>query len=231
MNEQVAKALAKQEAKREKKLMRKKEWDELYYKKPKEGEEDPTLIEEIKQAKKNLGDFKRKVQSDFDDHETIKPLEKAKTLSNLLKSIYQKKCGFNEQVLLVKSEKSIVLEKLEKLTQNLVDIQYLLEPSDRKPVPTIPMLDVDEHIVDPFEIDPKLVDNIKERLFQEAEDMIAADKKSGMTGSRRSSKASISSRKSKKLSRQISASSRQSSIGAELVMGGYFCMKQELICR
>ena len=111
---------------------------------------------------------------------------------------------------------------MEKLTQNLVDIQYLLEPSDRKPVPTIPMLDVDEHIVDPFEIDPKLVDNIKERLFQEAEDMIAADKKSGMTGSRRSSKASISSRKSKKLSRQISASSRQSSIGAELVMGGYF---------
>ena len=55
MNEQVAKALAKQEAKREKKLLRKKAWDELYYKKPKEGEEDPTLIQEIKQAKKNLG--------------------------------------------------------------------------------------------------------------------------------------------------------------------------------
>ena len=32
MNEQVAKALAKQEAKREKKLQRKKDWDDLYYK-------------------------------------------------------------------------------------------------------------------------------------------------------------------------------------------------------
>ena len=42
MNEQVAKALAKQEAKREKKLLRKKAWDELHYKKPKDGEEDPT---------------------------------------------------------------------------------------------------------------------------------------------------------------------------------------------
>ena len=31
LNEQVAKALAKQEAKREKKMARKKEWDELYY--------------------------------------------------------------------------------------------------------------------------------------------------------------------------------------------------------
>ena len=42
INEQVAKALAKQEAKREKKLLRKKAWDELHYKKPKDGEEDPT---------------------------------------------------------------------------------------------------------------------------------------------------------------------------------------------
>ena len=32
MNEQVAKALAKQEAKREKKLQRKKDWDDLFYK-------------------------------------------------------------------------------------------------------------------------------------------------------------------------------------------------------
>ena len=213
MNEQVAKALAKQEAKREKKLMRKKEWDELFYRKPKEGEEDPTLIEEIKQAKKNLGDFKRKVQTDFENHETIKPKDKADTLNNLLKKVHEKKCEFNEKVLLIKNEKTIVLEKLDKLAQNLVDIQYLLEPADRKTVPTIPMLDIDEHVIDPFEIDLKLVENIKERLVQEAEDMISADKKSGMTGSRRSSKASISSRKSKKLSRQISASSRQSSVG------------------
>ena len=194
MNEQVAKALAKQEAKRERKLMRKKEWDELYYKKPKEGEEDPTLIEEIKQAKKNLGDFKRKTQTDFENHETIKPNEKANTLNNLLKKIYEKKSEFNEKVLLIKNEKTEVLDKLDKLSQNLMDIQYLLEPGDRKTVPTIPMLDIDEHVVDPFEIDPKLVENIKEKLQQEADDMFQGDKKSGMTGSRRSS-ASISRRR------------------------------------
>ena len=216
LNEQVAKALAKQEAKREKKMTRKKAWDELYYRKPKEGEEDPTLIEEIKQAKKNLGDFKRKVQKDYENHETIKPSEKAETLRNLLMNIHKKKSDFNERVLLMKSEKTEVLEKLEKLAQNLVDIQYLLEPSERKTVPTIPMLDIDEHVVDPFEIDPKLVESIKERLFQEADDMISADKKSGLTGSRRSSKASISSRRSKKLSRQISASSRQSSVSGNM---------------
>ena len=143
---------------------------------------------------------------------TIKPAEKARTLTNLLKTIHEKKSEFNEKVLLIKSEKKRVLESLEKLTQELVDVQYLLESSERKAVPTIPMLDPDEHFVDPFEIDPKLVETIKEKLFQEADDMISADKKSGMTGSRRSSKASISSRKSKKLSRQISASSRQSSV-------------------
>ena len=50
---------------------------------------------------------------------------------------------FNEKVLLVKDEKTEVLAKLDKLSQNLVDIQYLLEPADRKTVPTIPMLDID----------------------------------------------------------------------------------------
>ena len=60
MNEQVAKSLAKQEAKREKKLLRKKAWDELHYKKPKDGEEDPTLIEEIKQAKRDESTAKGK---------------------------------------------------------------------------------------------------------------------------------------------------------------------------
>lgn len=213
MNEQVAKALAKQEAKREKKLLRKKAWDELHYKKPKDGEEDPTLIEEIKQAKRNLGDFKRKVQTDFESHETIKPREKADTLNNLLKKIFEKKSEFNEKVLLVKDEKTEVLAKLDKLSQNLVDIQYLLEPADRKTVPTIPMLDIDEHVVDPFEIDPKLVENMKEKLYQEADDMVAD--KSGRSGSRRSSRAgSVSSRKSRqRMSRQMSASSRQSSVG------------------
>ena len=212
MNEQVAKALAKQEAKREKKLQRKKEWDELFYRKPKEGEEDPTLIEEINQAKKNMGDFKRKTSTDYENEETIKPTEKANTLNNLLKDIHQMKCAFNEKVFVMKREKAEVTCKLEDLTKKLVDIQYLLEPGKRKTVPTIPMLDIDEHIVDPFEIDPKLVETIKARLFQEAEDMMLAEKRSGAaSGSRRSSKASISSRKSRKMSRQMSASSRQSS--------------------
>ena len=152
----------------------------------------------------NLGDFKRKVQTDFENHQTIRPREKAKTLNNLLKKIFEKKSEFNEKVLLIKDEKTEVLGKLDKLSQNLVDIQYLLEPADRKTVPTIPNLDTDEHVVDPFEIDPKLVESIKEKLyqvsteqystvqssvqnrFQEADDMVA-DKKSGMTGSRRSS--------------------------------------------
>ena len=134
-------------------------------------------------------------------------------LNNLLKKVFEKKSEFNEKVLLVKDEKTEVLSKLDMLSQNLVDIQYLLEPADRKTVPTIPMLDIDEHVVDPFEIDPKLVEHMKERLQEEADDMVAD--KSGRTGSRRSSRAgSVSSRKSRqRLSRQISASSRQSSVG------------------
>jgi hypothetical protein len=79
-------------------------------------------------------------------------------------------------------------------------------------VPTIPALDTDEHIIDPFEIDPKLVEGLKAKLFQETEEMLHAEKRSGgASGSRRSSKASLASRKSRK-TRQMSASSRQSSV-------------------
>ena len=60
-------------------------------------------------------------------------------LNNLLKKVFEKKSEFNEKVLLVKDEKTEVLSKLDMLSQNLVDIQYLLEPADRKTVPTIPM--------------------------------------------------------------------------------------------
>ena len=179
----MAKALAKQEAKREKKMTRKKEWDELYYRldslklnytsiqllqsrKPKEGEEDPTLIEEINQAKKNMGDFKRKIHPDYESDQTIKPTEKAAELNDLLAKIHQMKCEFNEKVFVIKEEKVEVTARLEKLTKKLVDIQYLLEPSKRRNVPTIPILDTDELIVDPFAIDPKLVEEIKAKLFQ-----------------------------------------------------------------
>ena len=185
----MAKALAKQEAKREKKMTRKKEWDELYYRlaiatnnlcftkakynhfilksrKPKEGEEDPTLIEEINQAKKNMGDFKRKIHPDYQSDQTIKPTEKAAELNALLGKIHQMKCDFNEKVFVIKEEKVEVTTRLEKLTKKLVDIQYLLEPSKRRNVPTIPALDTDELIIDPFAIDPKLVEEIKAKLFQ-----------------------------------------------------------------
>ena len=76
------------------------------------------------------------------------------------------KCEFNEKVFVIKEEKVEVTARLEKLTKKLVDIQYLLEPSKRRNVPTIPLLDTDELIVDPFAIDPKLVEEIKAKLFQ-----------------------------------------------------------------
>ena len=123
-----------------------------------------------------MGDFKRKTNTDYENEETIKPTEKANTLNNLLESIHKRKCTFNEKVFVIKQEKTEVTAKLEDLTKKLVDIQYLLEPGKRKTVPTIPMLDIDEHIIDPFEIDPKLVETIKARLFQEAEDMMLAEK-------------------------------------------------------
>ena len=113
-----------------------------------------------------MGDFKRKIHPDFQSDQTIKPTEKAAELNALLGKIHQMKCEFNEKVFVIKEEKVEVTARLEKLTKKLVDIQYLLEPSKRRNVPTIPALDTDELIIDPFAIDPKLVEEIKAKLFQ-----------------------------------------------------------------
>lgn len=91
--------------------------------KPKEGEEDPTLIEEINQAKLNMGDFKRKIHPDYQSQQTIRPTEKAAELNQLLARIHRMKCEFNEKVFVIKEEKVEVTGRLEQLTKKLVDIQ------------------------------------------------------------------------------------------------------------
>ena len=52
----------------------------------------------------------------------------------------------------MKSRKESLLEELEKISLELIDIQYRLKPGKRKPVPTIPIIYPDEQTKDPFEV-------------------------------------------------------------------------------
>jgi hypothetical protein len=78
VNEKILKVLAKQEEKRERKMQRKREWDDLYSRKPKETDEDPSLVEEIAYARENIGDFKRKTSQDYINTNDVKPFSVAR---------------------------------------------------------------------------------------------------------------------------------------------------------
>ena len=54
------------------------QWQELLARKPKEGEEDPVLVEEIRKARENVGMYTRKTSFEYEELDPIR-FEKHKT--------------------------------------------------------------------------------------------------------------------------------------------------------
>ena len=111
----------------------------------------------------------------------------------------------------MKKRKEALLHELEDIQLQLIDIQYRLDASKRKPVPTIPIIYPEERHQDPFhvryfstshclktipiffQIDEKEVDNIKIGLVQEEEQKYVAGSRMSIS-SRRSSVSSVANR-------------------------------------
>lgn len=87
LDAKIVKALKKQEEKREKRTTRKKEFQELYTRKPKEGEEDPVLVEEIRKARENVGMYTRKTSLEFEESSPIRYEEHRIQLITLLNQV------------------------------------------------------------------------------------------------------------------------------------------------
>ena len=66
--------------------------------------------------------------------------------------IRQSKEQFNNEVMAMKTRKAMLLQELEDIQLQLIDIQYRLDASKRKPVPTIPIIYPEERHQDPFHV-------------------------------------------------------------------------------
>ena len=114
----IIKSLKKQEEKRDKRAARKKEvnsifvftflntftefvyifclnffqWQELVARKPKEGEEDPILVEEIRKARENVGMYTRKTSLEYEETDLIRFESHKSHLVLLLTQV--RKCQF-----------------------------------------------------------------------------------------------------------------------------------------
>jgi hypothetical protein len=65
------------------------QWQELYAHKPKEGEEDPVLVEEIKKARENVGMYTRKTSLEYEETDPIRFEGHKSHLIRLLHQVFQ----------------------------------------------------------------------------------------------------------------------------------------------
>ena len=75
--------------------------------------------------------------------------------------IRQSKEQFNNEVMAMKTRKAMLLQELEDIQLQLIDIQYRLDASKRKPVPTIPIIYPEERHQDPFHVSFRPPNNLE----------------------------------------------------------------------
>ena len=63
------------------------QYQELYARKPKEGEEDPVLVEEIRRARENVGMYTRKTSLEYDETNPIRFEKHKRELVQLLTQV------------------------------------------------------------------------------------------------------------------------------------------------
>ncbi|XP_041088697.1 cilia- and flagella-associated protein 44 isoform X2 [Polyodon spathula] len=121
---------------------RKREWEQLYARKPDENYEDPMDVMAIKEAREHMGDFKLKTAKDFTvpEHQRINTEKKRVQLVILEKQTHELKSEMNRKILGLRNFKIESIEKIRSHVNELKVVQAKLDPSKRLPVPQVPRL-------------------------------------------------------------------------------------------
>ncbi|OCT93590.1 cilia- and flagella-associated protein 44 [Xenopus laevis] len=144
--ERMRKIMEKAEKAKSKIAQRKREWEELYKKKPSEDYEDPEDVMAIKHAKENMGDFNLKTSEDYTvpEHLRINAERKRNELAILESMIHKEKSAMNRRILSLRDLKASTIEQIQSFVMNLRHIQSMLDPSRHLPVPLVPTMYPDE---------------------------------------------------------------------------------------
>ncbi|XP_068733143.1 cilia- and flagella-associated protein 44-like isoform X1 [Montipora capricornis] len=146
LGSKVATALAKAEARRQKRLARQAEWDELYRNKPDEDYQDPKDVAAIKEARENMGDYKLKTAKDYvvPESQRVNAEKKRIQLLNLLDQIHQYKFEFNQSFLALREKKIKIIREMKETVAKLEEVQRKIDPYSKRPIPKIPEMMPDE---------------------------------------------------------------------------------------
>ncbi|XP_077198104.1 cilia- and flagella-associated protein 44 isoform X2 [Paroedura picta] len=166
--EKLRKIIEKADKAKAKIKQRKKDWDDLYKSKPSDDYEDPTDVQNIKEAQENMGDFKLKTATNYKipEHMRLNAEKKTNQLASLEVAIHDKKLSMNKWIISLRDLKVAIIEEIQCLVQELKTIQSSLHPSKHLPIPPVPQLHPDETPEKRFQYDSEIL--LKFKQDQEA---------------------------------------------------------------
>nr|XP_033799273.1 cilia- and flagella-associated protein 44 isoform X2 [Geotrypetes seraphini] len=140
--EKLKKIIEKAEKAKAKIANRKREWEELYNKKPSENYEHPEDVMAIKEAKEKIGDFRLKTAADYTvpEHLRINAEKKRGQLAMLEGQIHMQKEIMNRKIIVLRDFKVSTIEEIKRLVQEVKKIQSTLDVIKHLPIPTIPYM-------------------------------------------------------------------------------------------
>ncbi|XP_077198106.1 cilia- and flagella-associated protein 44 isoform X4 [Paroedura picta] len=105
--EKLRKIIEKADKAKAKIKQRKKDWDDLYKSKPSDDYEDPTDVQNIKEAQENMGDFKLKTATNYKipEHMRLNAEKKTNQLASLEVAIQELMITFDAELRLLRHQK------------------------------------------------------------------------------------------------------------------------------
>nr|XP_019967523.1 PREDICTED: cilia- and flagella-associated protein 44-like [Paralichthys olivaceus] len=140
--ERLRKAAVKAEQARAKKAKRMQEWAQLYAEKPGENYEDPQDVQNISEARENIGDLKLKTDKDFKvpRHLMMTSGRKRAELKDLEEMTRDKQAELNGRIVALRDTKVHLVSQLNAQAKQLRKVQQRLPARLHRPPPVLPTL-------------------------------------------------------------------------------------------
>ncbi|NWX51360.1 CFA44 protein, partial [Steatornis caripensis] len=169
-HEKIRRIVEKSDEEKAKIMKRKAEWDELYKSKPSDDYENPKDVEDIREARENMGCYQLKTATNYrvPEHKYMNTEKKVMQLTSLEMLIHKRKANMNKEIMSLRDLKVSIIDEIKCLVQELKSIQAALDLSERLPLPPIPQLHPDEVPEKKFEYDSDILLKFKEEQVAKA---------------------------------------------------------------
>jgi WD40 repeat protein len=154
---------SKAELRKQRRLVRQTQWDELLKRRPDDTYEDPVYVSAIEEAKRTMGNFKLKSSSDYivPEDQRVNADKKRVQIVLLREQMFNRKRAFNVKLLALRDKKVKLVDQIGRDLECLRELQKELEPEKRVVLPVQPCMCPEEVPDRQLEVDPEKLRSFK----------------------------------------------------------------------